>query len=82
MVAPYRVVGGAFVAGAPQAWSSRQLGDTGVLPNFDIAPDGERIAALIPVVRPEDQQSRNHITILLNFSEEVRRRATPAKSTP
>jgi serine/threonine-protein kinase len=82
MVVAYRVVGGAFVAGKPQAWSSQQLGDTGVLPNFDIALDGERIAALIPVVRPEDQQSRNHITFLLNFSEEIRRRATPAKSTP
>jgi serine/threonine-protein kinase len=75
MVTPYRVVGGSFVAGAPQPWASQALGDTGVLPNFDVAPDGKRIAGLTPVARPEDRQSQNHLTLMFNFPEEVRRRA-------
>ncbi len=50
------------------------LADTGVLPGFDIAPDGERIAALLPAARPEDQQTANHVTFVLNFADEVRRR--------
>lgn len=79
MVTPYRVVGGSFVAGAPQPWAWHALGDTGVLPNFDVAPDGKRIAALTPVARPEDRQSQNHLTLMFNFPEEVRRRAALSK---
>jgi serine/threonine-protein kinase len=78
MVTTYKDTGGSFVAGMPQAWSSRELGDTGVLPNFDIAADGKRIAVLRPVIQSEDRQSLNHVTFLLNFSEEVHRRANAA----
>ena len=81
MVVSYGIVGGAFVAGTPRPWSQRQIGDTGVLPNFDVAPDGERIAALMPVTRPEDRQSQNHVTFLLNFSAEVRRRLSPPRAS-
>jgi hypothetical protein len=34
----------------------------------------ERILALMPVP-PKDPQSPNHVTVILNFGEEVRRRA-------
>jgi hypothetical protein len=50
--------------------------DTGVLPNFDVAPDGERILAFIPAARFEKQQTMNHVTVMLNFSGDVRRRTT------
>jgi serine/threonine-protein kinase len=82
MVASYKVVNGSFVADTPKVWSSQLLGDTGVLPNFDVGADGERLAALLPVTRSRDQQSQNHVTFLLNFSEVVRRRAAPAKNKP
>ena len=62
-----------FVASTPRPWSSDSLANTGVLPNFDVAPDGERILALMPAVRSEEQQTANHVTLMLNFSEEVRR---------
>jgi serine/threonine-protein kinase len=79
MVTTYKDTGGPFVTGMPQTWSLRQLGDTGVLPNFDIA-DGKRIAVLTPVIRSEDRQSLNHVTFLLNFSEEVHRRVIAARN--
>ena len=41
---------------------------------FDIAPDGERVLALMPVAPPEEQQSVNHVTFMLNESEEIRNR--------
>ena len=44
------------------------------MPNFDVAPDGERILAFVPAARSEEQQTVNHVTFMLNFSEEVRRR--------
>ena len=77
MVAPYKAAGDSFVSDSPRPWSPQLLADTGVLPNFDLAPDGERILALVPASRSEDQQSTNHVTVMLNFLEEVRRRTTP-----
>jgi serine/threonine-protein kinase len=74
MVVTYTDGPDTFVSTAPRRWSQQPLADTGVLPNFDIAPDGERVLALMPVARPEDQQSVNHVTFMLNVSEEIRNR--------
>ena len=74
MVVAYTSKGDAFVSSAPKPWSQHSLADTGVLPNFDIAPDGERVLALMPAGRAEEQQTVNHVTVMLNVSEEIRRR--------
>lgn len=74
MVVSYTAKGDAFVASAPRPWSEHSLADSGVLPNFDIAPDGERILALMPGARSEEQQTVNHVTVMLNLSDEIRRR--------
>jgi Tol biopolymer transport system component len=74
MVSTYSVKDGVFVVGKPKAWSSTQLADTGVLSNFDLDAEGTRAVGLMPAARPEDQQSPNHVTVALNFPDEVRRR--------
>jgi Tol biopolymer transport system component len=74
MVVTYTSNADAFVSSAPRAWSQQPLADTGVLPNFDVAPDGERVLALMPAARPEEQQSVNHVTFMLNVSKEIRNR--------
>lgn len=74
MVAAYEVNGDSFVADTPRAWSERQIANTGLTPNFDLAPDGRRFAVLMPADSPEPQESRSHVTLLLNFFDEVRRR--------
>jgi hypothetical protein len=79
MVTEYGSQHGAFVAGEPRAWSQQRLGDTGVLPNFDVGPGDGRMAALMPVAPPDGQQNYNHITFLLNFSDELRRRTSSAE---
>ena len=82
MVAPWRVRDGVFEAEKPRAWGELRLGDTGVLPNFDVASDG-RIVALMPVEGPRRGRSqlrnqlRNHVTFRLNFFDEVERRLAP-----
>jgi Tol biopolymer transport system component len=78
MVATYTTNGGSFAAGSPRQWSQSRLADTGVISNFDLSPDGRRILALMPAVRPEDQQTENHVTFMLNFFDEVRRRVASA----
>jgi eukaryotic-like serine/threonine-protein kinase len=74
MVVTYTSRGDTFVSTPPRPWAPQPLADTGVLPNFDVAPDGERVLALMPVARPEEQQSVNHVTFMLNVSEEIRTR--------
>jgi serine/threonine-protein kinase len=81
MVATYTVKGDSFVADKPRMWSEKQLGTaTGGVANSDLAPDGKRIVALMPVETAEGQKAQNHVTFLLNFFDEVRRRtATQTK---
>ncbi len=73
MVAGYRIDGGRFAAEPPKPRSQHSLVDTGVLPNFDIGPDGRVIA--LTSASTDEQQTPNHVTLVLNFSSELRRRA-------
>jgi serine/threonine-protein kinase len=77
MAVSYQTRGKSFVAGAPRLWSRVDLSDTGVLPNYDVAADG-RIIALVPAT-PGVRQSQNHVTVMLNFFDEVRRRTTSGR---
>ncbi len=80
MVANYAVKGDSFVADKPRVWSEKKIANIGLLSNYDLAPDGKRIAALMPVDMPEDQRAQSHVIFLENFFDEVRRRtATQAK---
>jgi len=76
MVAGYTVKGDSFVADKPQVWSETRIANVG-LPNYDLSPDGKRVAALIPAATAEDQQAQNHVIVLMNFFDEVRRRTKP-----
>ena len=80
MVAAYAVKGDSFEADKPRIWSEKHLGDVGTRLNVDLAPDGKRIAAIMPVETAEGQKAQNHVIFLENFFDEVRRRtATQAK---
>ena len=71
MVLSYQIAGGSFIPGTPRPWSQHTLADTGVFPNFDVGPSGEEIVALRSATDP---QTANHVTVFLNFGEEIRRR--------
>jgi Tol biopolymer transport system component len=83
MVTAYAVKGDSFEADKPRMWFEKQLQlgtASGASVNVDLAPDGKRIAALMPVETSEAQKAQNHVIFLENFFDEVRRRtATPAK---
>ena len=72
MVSKYAVTEDSFVADTPRVWSERQLMETGGFRNLDLAPDGGRFAVLTAA---EGQQALRHVTFLLNFFDELRRRA-------
>jgi len=75
MVVNYTVSGESFVASTPRVWSQTPLASLGIAPNFDLAPDGERMAVLLPAEVPEPPASLSHATLMLNFFDELRRRA-------
>jgi dipeptidyl aminopeptidase/acylaminoacyl peptidase len=81
MAATYAAKGDSFAADKPRPWSNTQIMDlfgTGIW-NLDLSPDGKRFA-VIP--RPEatgEQRSSVHVTVLLNFFDELRRRVPVRK---
>ena len=59
--------------------SEKQIGGTAGNKNFDLAPHGKRIVALMPVDAPEDQKAQNHGIFLENSFDEVRRKVPIGK---
>ena len=81
MVAPYATKADSFVPGKPRVWSDKRLADYGTIgiSNYDVAPDGKRIAALMPVESPEAQQTQSHVIFHENFSDELQRKVPTSK---
>jgi hypothetical protein len=82
MAASYSAKGDSFAADKPRVWSEKTIADSGLSGiNYDVAPDGKRIAALMPAETPEGkgQVSQNHVIFLENFFDELRRRVPTGK---
>lgn len=75
MAVSYTVKEAAFKPEKPRSWSGRRIGNTGVFPNFDVAPDGKRVAALVPASVPPEQEAPNQVTFLVNLFDEAHMRA-------
>jgi len=65
----------------PRLWSNTLLADFGTvgIATYDVAPDGKRIAAIVPAETAGGQQARNHVIFLMNFFDELRRRVPTGK---
>ena len=74
MAVSYTAKGDSFIAAKPRVWSDVRL-QTGVgVQGFDITPDGKHVVAVLPEAG-EKQKPANHLTVLLNFGDELRRKA-------
>jgi Tol biopolymer transport system component len=71
-VAAYTVKGDSFVPEKPRFWSKTQKTDIGLSADFDVAPDGKRVLALLPA---EEAKPETILHVLLNVDSELRRRA-------
>jgi dipeptidyl aminopeptidase/acylaminoacyl peptidase len=72
MVAGYTTRGDSFAAGRPQIWSQKHLLYVGN-PLYDLAPDGRRFAVIL-YADGTAEAPITHLTFLLNFFDELRRR--------
>jgi hypothetical protein len=73
MVVDYTVNGESFPAGKPRPWSDRRVFYSGTV-NLALAPDGKRFAALPMPEAAGQEKGSVHVTFLLNFFDELRRR--------
>ena len=80
MVATYSAKGDSFAADKPRPWAETQILEPNALYwNLDLAPDGKRF---VVAPRPEatgGQKGSVHVTVLLNFFDELRRRVPAGK---
>jgi hypothetical protein len=77
MAAAYAAKGEAFQADKPRLWANKQFrADPPLI--FDTAPDGKRMA-VIAAGEAVEQQAAPQVTFLLNFFDELRRKA-PGKN--
>jgi predicted Ser/Thr protein kinase len=70
MVVDYTVKGATFSAGKSRQWSNKPIWMTGNYPSYDVSPDGKRV---LTSLNPNTETSV-HVTFLLNFFDELRRR--------
>jgi eukaryotic-like serine/threonine-protein kinase len=73
MVASYQERGDSFVADKPRAWSGKEPAHFGTTRSYDPAPDGKQIVALMSADTSQEPHAR--VIFLLNFFDELRRRA-------
>jgi Tol biopolymer transport system component len=75
MMIDYTASGDSFRPDKPRRWADRLLWGYGIYPSFDLAPDGKRVA-MLPLAEETDAKGNLHVTMLLNFFDEVRRRVS------
>jgi hypothetical protein len=87
MLVDYNVEGESFRALKPRLWSDRRIGglgapgasfNTGLRP-FDLMPDGNRIITWEMGAQANEPKVNLHVTMLLNWFDELRRRLPPAR---
>ena len=77
MVVSYSVEGDSFRAVRPRLWSEGQFTDRGTNRNFALHPDGKRFAVL-KAAEGTEEVALDHLTLVTNWFDEVRRRVASA----
>lgn len=75
MAVKYKAKNESFVPEKPRVWLSKLGGAT----DFDLSPDGKRLAVVMPVGTTEATKPDHDVTFIFNFLDELRQRV-PAGS--
>jgi len=79
MVVDYSAKGDSFVPGKPRLWSEAILWYPAPAQMFDVALDGKRVAAVLLAADSGMEKPLTHVTFLLNFFDELRRKTAKEK---
>ena len=71
MVVTYSAQGESFGASKPRLWSEVRIADRPNARDYDLHPDGERFAVLMPA-QEQVEQERDHVVLIQNFFELLR----------
>ncbi len=74
MAVTYTAKGDSFAAGKPRLWTETRLRGIANFYTYDLAPDGKRLAAFV-ANDASAEKPPTHLTFLLNFFDELRRKA-------
>ena len=78
MAVGYTAKGDSFAPGKPRVWTEARLRNLGNYSNYDLAPDGKRLAAFV-ADEANGEKPLTHLTFLLNFFDELRRKVPVGK---
>jgi serine/threonine-protein kinase len=78
MAVEYRVQGDSFTMGTPRVWSDTRIRTNGNLANYDLAPDGKHLAAIVADDALNGETPHPEVVFLLNFVDELRSRTSSA----
>jgi hypothetical protein len=81
MAAAFTVKGDSLRAEKPRQWLPQLVGgDHKNVRDFDPAPDGKRMAVLMPACGANgESEARNHVVFLENLLDELRRKVPAGK---
>ena len=79
MISPYTAKADSFAADKPRPWSNTQILAPAPIWNLDLAPDGKRFAVFLRPEVASEQKGSVHVTVLLNFFDELRRKVPVGK---
>jgi serine/threonine-protein kinase len=80
MAVAYTTKGDGFAAEKPRVWLATPGGlNAGFDRAWDLAPDGKRVAVVMPAETPGAPRQDHEVVLLLNFFDELRRRVPLAK---
>ena len=79
MVAKYTTSDDSFHADKPQVWSPGQFNCSGFVPQFDLHPDGQRLAVLKAGGNGEAPKV-DKVSFVFNFFDELRRKVPTGKN--
>ena len=78
MRATYTAQGYSFRPDKPRLWHDKRLPHVPSTRSYDVAPDGKRIVALLPVDSAKEDRTHHDVTFLLNFFDEL----APSRGKP
>jgi serine/threonine-protein kinase len=69
----YKTAQDSFIPEKPRIWADTQVYNGGMMPTFDVSPDGKRIAVVRTIEDPKPQTKRHNVTLVTNWTSTLKK---------